>query len=76
MEMLLIYPVFIGMALAQAQLAHIRGYSSRWWFLIGIVLPIISIPVLFFLKKKEIKRTGYHAPVINEVKDKVVYKRA
>lgn len=72
----MIYPVFVGIALAQAQLAHSRGYSSRWWFLIGILLPILSLPVLFLLKKKEVKRTGYHAPVVNEVKDKVLYKRA
>jgi hypothetical protein len=76
MEMIMIYPVFIGMALAQAQLAHSRGYSSRWWFLIGMVLPIISIPFTFLLKDKGKKQTGYHAPVVNENKDKVLFKRA
>ncbi len=76
MEILIVYPVFIGMALAQAQLAHTKGYSSRLWFLIGLLLPIISIPFLFFMKKKEIKQTGFHAPVEIEMKDKVLFKRA
>jgi hypothetical protein len=75
MEMVIIYPVFVGMAFAQAQLAHSRGYSSRWWFLIALLLPIISIPFMFFLKDKGKKQTGYHAPVIYENKDKVLFKR-
>jgi hypothetical protein len=75
MEMVIIYPVFIGMALAEAQLAHAKGYSSRWWFLIGLLLPLISLPVLFLLRKKEKSQTGYHAPVVHEVKDRVLYRR-
>jgi hypothetical protein len=75
MEMLLIYPVFIGIALAQAQLAHSKGYSARWWFLIGIGMPIISLLFMVFLKQKEKKYSAFHAPVVNEIKDKVLYKR-
>jgi hypothetical protein len=52
MEMIFIYPVFIGMSLAIAQLARQRGYSARWWFLIATVLPVISIFMVFMLKKK------------------------
>lgn len=75
MEMAIIYPVFIGMAVAQAQLAHAKGYSARWWLAIGLLLPIISLPVLFLLKKKEKSATGYHAPVVHEMKDKVLFRR-
>jgi heme/copper-type cytochrome/quinol oxidase subunit 2 len=55
MEMILIYPVFIMMSLAIAQLARQRGYSARWWFLIATVLPVISILLVFLVKKR--KRT-------------------
>lgn len=75
MEIFMIYPVFIGMAVAEAQLAHHKGYSSRWWFLIGILVPIISFFVLFLLKTKPKSQTGFHAPVVNENKDKVLFKK-
>ncbi len=75
MEMIIIYPVFIGIALATAQLAHQKGYSARWWFLWGILLPVVSLLVLFSLKTKPPSKTGYHAPVINENKDKVLYRK-
>lgn len=74
MEMLMIYPVFIGIALAQAQYAHTRGHSSRLWFVIGILLPIVSIPFIFMLKKKHKPQTGYHALVDKQHNDKVLYK--
>jgi cytochrome bd-type quinol oxidase subunit 2 len=75
MEMVLIYPVFLGMSVAVAQMAHHRGYSARWWFLIATALPIISIFIVLFLKKKEKERTGYHAPVDNTNHDKVLFKK-
>ncbi len=75
MEFIIIYPVFIGIALATAQLAHQRGYKARWWLLLGLVLPIISVIILFMLKKKEKPATGFHAPVSNENTDRVLYKR-
>jgi hypothetical protein len=53
MEILLIYPVFCGMSIAIAELAKQRGYSARWWFLISLILPIISIFIVLMLKKKE-----------------------
>jgi uncharacterized sodium:solute symporter family permease YidK len=55
MEMILIYPVFVLMSLAVAQFARQKGYSARWWFLISTILPVVSIFLIFFLKKK--KRT-------------------
>jgi hypothetical protein len=75
MEMILIYPVFIGMALATAQLAHQKGYSTRYWFLYALILPILSTIILLFLKKRPMKISGFHAPVMNENKDKVLYRR-
>lgn len=75
MEMLLIYPVFLGMSVAVAQMAHHRGYSARWWFLIASLLPIISIFIVLFLKKKEKAQSGYYAPVNRENNDKVLFKR-
>lgn len=75
MEMLMIYPVFIGIAVAQAQFAHTRGHSSRLWFIIGILLPIVSIPFIFFLKQKHKPQVGYHAPVNRDHKDKVLFKK-
>ena len=75
MEMVIIYPVFIVMAFATAQLAHQKGYRARWWLLFGMILPIISSIVLLTLKKKPRRQTGFHAPVNNENKDRLLYKR-
>ncbi len=75
MEIFMIYPVFVGIAIATAQLAHHRGYSARWWFLIGLLLPIVSLPVLLLFKSKPKPQTGYHAPVVHENKDKVLYRK-
>jgi len=75
MELIIIYPVFIGIALATAQLAHQKGYKARWWLLFSLVIPVISTIILFTLKKKEKSLTGFHAPVNNENSDKVLYKR-
>jgi hypothetical protein len=76
MEMLLIYPAFLGMSVAVAELARQRGYSGRWWFLISTLLPIISIFILFMLKKKE--RKPRKTPKWAEqrpVNDRVLYKK-
>ena len=75
MEFIIIYPVFIGMALATAQLAHQKGYKARWWLLLGLIFPLISAIILLFLKKKEKAQTGFHAPVVHETKDRVLFKR-
>lgn len=75
MEMILIYPVFIGIATATAQLAHSRGRSARWWFFISLLLPIVSLPVLFMLKKKEESTTGVYEKVVYQHGDKVLYKK-
>ncbi len=75
MEIIIIFPVFIGIALATAQLSYEKGYSARWWFLGGLFFPIISFLVLFALKSKPKSNKGYHAPVDMVNKDKVLFKR-
>ncbi len=76
MEMILIYPVFIGIALVTAQLAHDKGYSGRWWFLIGILLPILSLLILLALKKKtKKKKSPWHDKVEHVQNDKVLFKK-
>jgi hypothetical protein len=52
MEVFLIYPVFIGMGIATAELAREKGYKGRWWFLLGMLVPLISTGVLFLLKSR------------------------
>ena len=75
MEFIIIYPVFIGLAIATAQLAHQKGYRARWWLLFGLLVPIVSTIILFTLKKKEKSKTGFHAPVNNETKDTILFKK-
>lgn len=76
MEFVLIYPVFIGIALAMAQYAHAKGHSVRLWFVIGLLLPIISIPIVFFIKQKDKPQSGFHSLVKKEHGDKVLFKKA
>ena len=52
MEIIIIYPVFIGMGVATAELARQKGYKGRWWFLFGTLIPIVSTIILFMLKNK------------------------
>lgn len=54
MEMIIIYPVFVGIAVATAELAREKGYKGRWWFLLGILFPVLSVLVLFALKKRTV----------------------
>lgn len=76
MEMLLIYPVFIWMAVPVAQMARQRGYSGRWWFLIGLLLPIISIFIVRMLKpKQKLERALPFPAEIPREEDKVLYSR-
>lgn len=77
MEMFMIYPVFIGIALVTAQLAHDKGYSGRWWFVIGILIPIFSLLILFALKKKEKTKpkSRLHDTIEVTHNDKVIFKR-
>ncbi|MCC6684964.1 MAG: hypothetical protein IT247_07835 [Bacteroidia bacterium] len=76
MEMILIYPVFIGIALVTAQLAHDKGYSGRWWFVIGILLPILSLLILLAFKKKtKKKKSTWHDKVEHVQNDKVLFKK-
>ena len=75
MELILIYPVFIGIGIAMAQYAHSKGHSARLWFLLGIVLPIISIPMVFLIRQKKKSQTGFHSLVNKEHGDKVLYKK-
>lgn len=76
MEMILIYPVFIGIALVTAQLAHDKGYSGRWWFLIGILEPILSLLILLAFKKKiKKKKSTWHDTVEHVQNDKVLFRK-
>jgi len=52
MEIIIIYPVFIGMGIATAELVRQKGYKARWWFLFGILIPLLSTIILFMLKNK------------------------
>ena len=76
MEIFIIYPVFIGIALALAQFAHVKGHSARLWFVIGLLLPIISIPFIFFIKQKVKPQVGFHSLVNKDHGDKVLFKKA
>jgi hypothetical protein len=76
MEVLLIYPVFIWMAVPVAQMARQRGYSGRWWFLIGLLLPIVSIFIVRMLKpKQKLERPLPFPEGIPVKEDKVLYSR-
>lgn len=76
MEILLIYPVFIGISIAIAELARQRGYSGRWWFLISLLLPIISIFIVLMLKKKERAPKSYPLSQDKLQVDKVLFRKA
>jgi len=76
MEMILIYPVFIGIAIATAELARDKGYKGRWWFLIGLLLPVISLLILFLLKKRTSTQTNKnHENNVNH-RDKILYQKS
>lgn len=76
MEVFLIYPVFMWMAVPVAQFARQRGYSGRWWFLIALVLPIISIFLVRMLKpKQKLERPLPFPEELPREKDKVLFSR-
>jgi hypothetical protein len=77
MEMILIYPVFVGIAIATAELARQKGYRGRWWFLLGLIFPVFSILVLFLLKAKSAPaETSTLIPETNAVHhDKILYQK-
>ncbi|MES2559034.1 MAG: hypothetical protein V4590_04805 [Bacteroidota bacterium] len=76
MEALIIYPVFIWMAIPVAQMARQRGYSGRWWFLIGLLLPIVSIFIVRLLKPKQKQERPLPFPAeIPRPVDKVLFSR-
>lgn len=52
MEFIIILPAFIGIGVATAELASLKGYKARWWFLLGTFIPIVSTLILFMLKNK------------------------
>jgi hypothetical protein len=72
MEMILIYPVFIGISVVTAQYAREKGYSGKWWFIWGSLLPVFSILILFTLKRKEPR---VDPPVKSEESSRVLYQR-
>jgi uncharacterized sodium:solute symporter family permease YidK len=77
MEMIIIYPVFIGMGVATAELARQKGYKGRWWFLLGMLIPVCSTIVLFVLvnkrKHEPIKSIGQPEVTHN---DKILYQKS
>lgn len=76
MEMLLIYPVFVGMGIATAELAREKGYKGRWWFLLGSLVPLVSTIVLFMMKRKETPRVS--SPIAQSEaahSDKILYQK-
>lgn len=72
----MIYPVFIGMGIATAELAREKGYKGRWWFLLGTLVPLISTGVLFLLKNRKVQQqqviTAQELPAHN---DKILYQK-
>lgn len=72
MEFFLIYPVFIGISVVTAQYAREKGYSGRWWFLIASLVPVVSLLVLFLLKRKP---SRIDPPVSVEDNSKVLFQR-
>lgn len=55
MEVFLIYPVFIGIGIATAELARDKGYKGRWWFLASLVIPLLPTFILLGLKARKQK---------------------
>ncbi|MFN3445302.1 MAG: hypothetical protein ACK44D_06135 [Bacteroidia bacterium] len=76
MELIIIYPVFIGMGVATAELARQKGYKARWWLLFGTLIPIISTIILFLLKNKQahIESLPIKQPDVTH-NDKILYQK-
>lgn len=76
MEVFLIYPVFIGIAVATAELARSKGYRGRWWFFVSLVLPLIPALILFMLKPSS-KPQAKDVEMLPPLKaDKILYQKA
>jgi hypothetical protein len=76
MELIIIYPVFIGMGVATAELARQKGYKARWWLLFGTLIPLISTIILFLLKNKQthIETLPIKQPDVTH-NDKILYQK-
>lgn len=72
----MIYPVFIGMGIATAELAREKGYKGRWWFLLGTLIPLLSTGVLFLLKNRK-SENSVEVSAIQEPQhsDKILYQK-
>lgn len=69
-EFLFIYP---GIPIATAAYASRKGYSVRWWLLYSMILPVVTLIVLYY-KKPNI--SGYRhkkRSVQYMTSDKVIY---
>lgn len=76
MEIIIIYPVFVGMGIATAELARQKGYRARWWFLFGTLIPMLSTIVLFMLKNKRKLETSNQTTQPNVThNDKILYQK-
>lgn len=77
MEMVIIYPVFIGIAVATAELARDKGYKGRWWFLLALLIPVFSAIALMLMKRKE--PANGHSTLIPQTdaphSDKILYQK-
>lgn len=74
MEVFLIYPVFIGIGIATAELARNKGYKGRWWFLASLLIPLLPTFVLLALKTREQKATK-EVMVQPTHHDKILYQK-
>lgn len=77
MEMVIIYPVFVGMAVATAELARDKGYKGRWWFLLALIIPLFSAIVLLLMKRKG--QASGHSTLLPQTNathtDKILYQK-
>lgn len=76
MEIIIIYPVFVGMGIATAELASQKGYKARWWFIFGTLIPLLSTIILFMLNNKRIHELSETITQPNVThNDKILYKK-
>jgi hypothetical protein len=73
LEFLAIYP---GIPIATAYYAYQKGYSALRWLLFGLLLPVVTIIILYFLKEKSDIVEERNKPIVFKDKAKILYKKA
>jgi hypothetical protein len=69
-EFLFIYP---GIPIATAAYANRKGYSARWWLLYSMILPVVTLIILYY-KKPNISGYRYKKRSVQyTISDKVIY---